>query len=231
MTAEPQREGDGLDMRELLERFRDSLQEDLHTALPGIVQSYDAATQRADIVPGLNRILPTREGEPVSELMPTLRAVPVVFPGSGDWFVRWPISAGDEVLLVICERDPARWLQTGDRSDPIDVRAHHLAHAVAIPGLRSRPGQLPAPSGSALELGEVGGASIRIEGDGTIRLGGVGAVATVAAAAKVDAVLTAIATTVISPGDGGLAIKNAVIAALAALSPPNTTALASVRAT
>lgn len=222
MTGEPQREGDGLDMREVLERFRDSWQEDLHTALPGIIQSYDAATQRADIVPGLNRILPTREGEPVSELMPTLRSVPVVFPGSGDWFVRWPISAGDEVLLVICERDPARWLQTGERADPIDVRAHHLAHAVAIPGLRSRPGKLPPPDGEspALILGHRTGSTLRIEDDGTVRLTGAADPSPVALSPTLDAVIAAIA---------GAASGDAIPAAVAAIWTPAGETCASTR--
>lgn len=225
------RDGDDIELAELLERFRNAMQEELHVALPGRVVAFDAAAQTVDVEPMVNRSLERSDGSRVQELLPTIRAVPVVFPGAGKWFVRFPLGAGDEVLVVCCERDLARWRQTGERSDPVDVRAHHLAHAVAIPGLRSRPQQLPTPSGAALELGEVGGSTIRIEDDGTIRLGGPAAVATVSAAAKVDAILNAIATAPISAGDGGLSIKNAVITALAALVPPGTTALAGVRAT
>lgn len=206
-------DSDDLTLGEVLERHRDATQEELHTQLPGRIESFDAANQVADVTPMLTRRIPRRDGSFLSERMPTLRAVPVVFPGAGGWFMRFPLVAGDTVMLVMLERDAARWRVTGELSDPIDIRHHHLAHAVAIPGLRSRPGKLPAPTGTALEFGHVGGSTIRINDDGSIQAGGPGATSFVSLADKIDAVVNAITGAVIAPGDGGAAIKAAVVLA------------------
>lgn len=187
------RDGDNVPLEDVLDRFVDARFEELDVAMPGRVVSYDAAAQTVDVTPMVNGSVQRRDGSRRSEPLPTIRAVPVIFPGGGDWFLRFPIAAGDEVLLVVCDRDPARWRVTGEQSDPIDVRGHHMAHAVAIPGLRSRPNALPAPSGSAIEFGMVGGSTVRIEADGTIRAGGVGATDLVPLSSLVAAQFTAIA--------------------------------------
>jgi hypothetical protein len=162
-----------LSFETLLEGFRDGWAEELHTALPGKVEKYVEATQKADVVPLIARRIPRADGTFASEPMPTIRAVPVIWPRTADWFVHMPMAAGDTVLLVCCERDFARWMQTGEASDPLDVRHHHLAHAVAIPGFFSRKdpiGSSNAPS-NALVLGKDGGSTIRIESAGEIKVG------------------------------------------------------------
>jgi hypothetical protein len=150
-------ESEDLSLEDVLSAWHDSQQDELHTALPGRVVSYDDAAQVADVAPLINRSLPRSDGSRASEALPTIRAVPVMFPSSGDFYVRFPVAAGDEGLLLICERDPARWRVTGQISDPIDVRTHHLAHAVFYPGLRSRPKALPASTGQYVELGKTTG--------------------------------------------------------------------------
>jgi hypothetical protein len=194
----------------LLEQHRDVLQEELHTGLPGRIERVRQSPTRVDVTPMVRRRIPTRSGRLVSEAMPTIRAVPVVFPGSGQWSIRWPLAVGDEVLIFCCERDLSRWITTGDISDPCDVRAHHLAHAVAIPGLRSQRGALPAPTGSALELLHIGGSSIRLNEDGTIQLGGPATAQFVALANLVNAIVEAFLAGTPVAGDGGAALQTAV---------------------
>src|SRR5687768_2157890 len=105
------RDGDDRDLPGVLDAHLDARLEDVHTATAGRVESYDADEQTVDVTPMVNRSLRRRDGSRAREELPTLRAVPVVFPGSGAFFVRWPISPGDEVLIVCAERDLARWLE------------------------------------------------------------------------------------------------------------------------
>lgn len=160
----------------VLDAWRDALQDELHTALPGRIERYNATEQTADIVPLIKRALGRDDGTIGYEVMPTVRAVPVIWPRSGSWFLHMPLAAGDSVLLVCCERDLARWRQTGDVSPPLDVRHHHLAHAVAIPGLFPRGREISAantPSSgetAALVLGNDAGATIRVKSGGEVEI-------------------------------------------------------------
>lgn len=132
------------------ELFRRSLEahlQSVHTAIPGIVVSYNPATQTANVRPAIKRLVPTAaEGEFTAEALPVIPAVPVLWPRAGaSWFAP-VLEAGDGVLLIMCETDPNTYLRTGEVSEPGDVRRHSLAHAVAIPGLFPRANALPAPS-------------------------------------------------------------------------------------
>jgi hypothetical protein len=122
-----------------------------HTNLPGIVVTYNATTKRADIQPGLNRLVPTDvDGEFSSERLPVIPDVPVVWPaGGGSWF-QGDLIPGEGVLLVCCEADPSEFLRRGSVSDPADVRTASLAHAVAIPGLRPDGSVIPASPAAAI---------------------------------------------------------------------------------
>jgi len=194
----------------------DDMQEELHTALPGRVVRYDAEAQTADVEPMIRRALRGTDGTTVRETMPVIRAVPLCWPRAGGFFVHMPLAAGDFVLLVCCERDLARWRQAGEASDPIDRRHHHLAHAVAIPGVYPRTRQLTDTPSDALVIGREGGATIQIRTDDEIHLGS-GASGSVALASLIDAVFAAIR---------GAANGDAIPAAVNAAFPPGSTVAA-----
>lgn len=160
------------DLAGLLDATRDAWAEDLHTALPGRVESYDASAQVADVTPLVRRVLRRNDGSRVASPMPTIRAVPIAWPRAGDWFVHMPLAAGDVVLLVFCERDFARWRATGEISDPIDTRQHHLAHAIAYPGVYPRTRPITDVPTDAMVIGRMGGATIRLQSDGQVHVAG-----------------------------------------------------------
>lgn len=165
---------DDLRPGDLLDAYREAWAEELHTATPGRVESYTSGAQIADVQPMIRRRLERRDGSPVYETMPIIRAVPIVWPRAGSWFVHMPLAAGDFVLLIMCERDIARWRQTGELSPPLDVRHHHLSHAVAIPGVYPRTGELGGGStpSNALVLGRDGGSTIHVKQSGEVEIKG-----------------------------------------------------------
>lgn len=144
-----------------------SLTANLHTAMPGTVVSYNAAAGTAVIRPGFKRLFAESEA-PVD--LPLLPSVPVMTIGTAESWVRFPIKAGDTVLLVFAERSIDRWMEQGGQVYPVDFRRHSLSDAVAIPGLR--PGQAPAPRGAASSMELVHGrARLELTAEGKVKLG------------------------------------------------------------
>lgn len=110
-----------------------------HVAYPGRVQSYDAATQTADVVPLIRQQVPQPDGSYALEELPVLPSVPVVWPRVGAWFLAMTLQPGDTVQLLCNTSAIGHWRTgTGDVTDPGDLRRQHLAHAVAFPGLYTR---------------------------------------------------------------------------------------------
>lgn len=183
-------------LEDLLERFRDAASDEIETSGPGRVESYDPATQTADIVPMVRRTVPRADGTSASETRATLRSVRIVQPRAGGFFVHLPVAAGDFVLLVIGDRDPARWRVTGEVSDPIDRRTHHIAHAVAVPGYypRTRNLDVSLTPADALVIGSESGdppARLVLRSNGDVEIGW-GATDLVSLATLVDARIAAI---------------------------------------
>jgi hypothetical protein len=119
---------------------------DVHTSIPGRVETYDRTTQRASVQPLLQRSYRGEEGERIVETLPVIHDVPVVFPGSGDDYSdTWPISRGDIVWLQFAEASIDKWLHVGGGIvDPRDDRRFNMNDAVAFPGLRDFRHPVPA---------------------------------------------------------------------------------------
>lgn len=122
---------------ELLRRAIDSRIADVHVSLPGIVKSYDADKQVADIVPAVRRVLFNDDGDPVEEELAVLQNVPVEWPGGGGFYLHFPLAAGDEGSIVVHERSIVEWRTTGNVSTPGDLRLHALGSVTFRPGLRN----------------------------------------------------------------------------------------------
>ncbi len=101
---------------------------------PGRVESYDAATGRAVVQPLIGRRVRGEDGEATVEHDPPIPGVEIGFPGAGGARFRFPIAAGDHVLLLFCERSLDRF-KGGARGkiDPGDSRRHNASDAIAIP--------------------------------------------------------------------------------------------------
>jgi len=165
-------------------------------ALIGRIQSYDAATQTADIVPMVKQQIPRPDGTFDYEDLPMLPCVPVLWLGVGPWFVAMSVEPGDSVLIICLDGDHSPWWAsrrtegmtglsraTQGRVVPADLGRHHLAHAVAIPvrfehrhnALRNAPRQVIAqndPLDAKLVIGSdaEGGTRLTIFGDGRLRV-------------------------------------------------------------
>jgi hypothetical protein len=109
---------------------------EVRVSMPGIVQRYDSARQRADVQPAIREGVVGEDGERLVETIGVVTEVPVCFLGTGEFSLTWPVKAGDEVLLIWSAASLDLWLARGGVVDPEDDRRHQVSDAVAIPGLR-----------------------------------------------------------------------------------------------
>lgn len=141
---------------------------DLHTMLPGIIAGFDPETQVASVQPCIKRIF-TERG-PVN--LPVCVDVPVAFPGGGDFFLTFPVKAGDECILMFSERAFDYWHAAGGIQSPAEYRMHDLSDGIAVVGLNSQPNKLSALQMTGTELRTRSRSTyIRLE-DGTIYIKG-----------------------------------------------------------
>lgn len=115
-------------LQEMLGDWHGSFSLDLHTSMPGIVQSYDDVTQTCDVQPAVRRTL---DGE--LEDLPVVQNVSVGFPGAGGFAVVFPLVKGDMVWLHFSETDWAEYRSTGQLSSARDLTRHALSYPIAYP--------------------------------------------------------------------------------------------------
>lgn len=178
---------------------------DVHTSLPGRVESYDAARQVADIKPMLRRVIRAADLTRVSEELPVIPCVPVQWPRGGGAFLSLPLAAGDFGWLLFADYSIDRFRSTGDDSDPGDERRFDLANAVFLPaGPFPSAAPLDDASGSEVRLGFDGGYQAAITGTETQLPAG--AATFLARADRVLSELTSIAAALLSHKHTGVTV-------------------------
>lgn len=147
---------------------------DLHTAMPGIVESFNSEEQTVTVQPAIKRIFKTTQEDieiltPVD--LPILINVPIVYPRGGGYSMTFPISKGDECLLVFSERSIDNWHVNGGSKKPTARRFHSLSDACAIVGLSSIPNKVPDYSSTDLQIKKDNGqCTLSLKSDNGIRM-------------------------------------------------------------
>lgn len=186
---------------------------EIHTALPGKVVRYDAATGKADVKPVILRFYEGEDGGEIEVPYPVVTNVPVMFPRGGGAFVSLPLKPDDPVWLLFSQRSLDRYLETDGTQevDTEDARRHHLSDALCYPGGGTWRNAIPNAHPDDLVIGiEDEGAEIHVTpgGDvwvkaGNIKLGASGAAKALALAETVDARLSQLEYQVTLPHGNG----------------------------
>ena len=87
----------------------------VHTAFPARIESYDAATRRASILPLIDLVRST-DGTTLPRAV--IADVPVVQPHAGGLGVLMPVKVGDVVQALVNERGIERFKRTFQQSAP-----------------------------------------------------------------------------------------------------------------
>lgn len=184
--------------------FRESVNAmlcNVHTSLPGIIVSYDSTSNKATVQPALNKNFTSGEIP-----MPILENVPILFPKH----IKFPINAGDYVLLIFSERSMDLWLSVGGQVTPTDPRKFDLSDAIAIPGLMPFIDSQSSYDNLDFVI-EYNGSKIIIQADGSIQINtsnkiaiGSQAIELLQQISDTLAGIAAITTTIIVPSTGGI---------------------------
>lgn len=176
-------------LQELLSLAMENRLLEVHTSIPGIVVSYDPATQTADVQPAVQRADPTSDDDVRFTEPPIVPHVPVGLPCGGGFYVALPIKKGDSVWLVFSETATGPHRATGEVSVPGDLRRHSFASALAIPCN-------PISKRKFADVGSSTEGVVIVPGGGTFRISKAGGTADfVALAGKVDAELASMRAT------------------------------------
>ncbi len=135
----------------------------VHTALPASIISYDYTVQKATVQPLLNKYWTDGTDTPYLPL----ENVPVIFPRAGGASLTFPVVEGDTCLLLFIERSMDRWLQQGGQVTTKDSRKFDLSDAVAIMGLSPFSENSLATNNTDLLL-TYNGSSFRIKENGDV---------------------------------------------------------------
>lgn len=190
---------------------------EVHTAIPGRIESYDAAKCLANVKPLLKRrySVEDADGNTVEQVdeYPVIPAVPVAFPRGGGYCLAWPLQQGDPCLLLFSERSLDAYLDSDGATviDPDDARTHDVTDAICYPGMTTKANPVPNAPTDHLKLGaEDGTAEVRITNGNEVqvvanvtRIGSTTANQALALAAQCDARIGALeswAPTHIHPG-------------------------------
>jgi hypothetical protein len=159
----------------------------VNTCIPGVVQSFDSATNTISVQPALMR---QYETDTTPTKMPIINKVPVCYPRGGNFKMKWALQAGDYVTLVFSQRSIDLWKSQGGTVDPVEGRRFHMSDAIAIPG--GWPSNHPiTDSVSGQTVIESGSLQIIIEDSGKIKITNGGAELLASISAALDAIKTA----------------------------------------
>lgn len=146
---------------------------ELRVAAPGIIQSYNAATNTATVQLAIREKVNQMDGTTADTDLPLLLDCPVMMPRGGGFALTFPVAAGDECLVVFADACIDSWWQSGGVQNQAEKRRHDLSDGIVIPGLWSQPNKLAIGEGIRLTA-TAGGASVALTASGvTLALGGV----------------------------------------------------------
>ncbi|MDM4084851.1 Gp138 family membrane-puncturing spike protein [Klebsiella oxytoca] len=124
----------------------------MRVSIPGIIQSFDPDAVTAVVQPAIKGVEHDESGAEVSVSLPLLVDVPVVFPRGGGCTLTFPVTAGDECLVIFADRCIDFWWQSGGIQEPVDGRKHDLSDAFCIVGPQSQAKKISGISTTAAQL-------------------------------------------------------------------------------
>ncbi len=156
----------------LLDALRDQLKKEINCAKVGVIQSFDAALQEVTVKVAQQQVTSIKpDGTRTLAEYPLLLRVPVLFPSGGGFTLTFPISEGDECLVVFNDRQIDNWLTSGPGLPPSIGRVHDLSDGIAIVGLRSNPRALGSVSTNSVQLRSDSGTTIiEVAGAGVVNI-------------------------------------------------------------
>ncbi|MBT0720457.1 translation initiation factor IF-2 [Rosenbergiella collisarenosi] len=153
------------------ETLRRKTSASVRVSTPGIIQSFDAENCTATVQPAISGWGQDSAGNLVSKDLPLLQDCPVIFPRGGGVSITFPLSEGDECLIMFADRGIDFWHQSGGINKAVDDRMHDLSDAFVIPGPTSNPRALKGVSTNSIQIRTDSGAQfIELTQSGSVNI-------------------------------------------------------------
>lgn len=152
-----------------LSRFfnvNEMVKNDIRVCIPAEIVSINYNEMTCSCQPLIMEKIKDEQGIKVDVKLPLLLDVPLVFPGSRDFCITFPISVGDEVLVFFSDMCIDSWWQSGNVQAQFEERRHDLSDGFAIPSQMSQLKKLTNVSETKLEIKHRGtGGKIEVTND------------------------------------------------------------------
>jgi hypothetical protein len=135
---------------------------DLRVAVPAVVTAFHAGPpQTVDVQPAVQESI-YEDLKPTPTNLPLLPNIPVLIPVAGGFAVTFPITSGDECLVVFCDMCINLWRlngapTTGSVALQEETRRHDLSDGVAVFGLTSKPRGIASYSTANMQIRSLNG--------------------------------------------------------------------------
>ena len=145
--------------------LQDKVNKEIRCAIPAKIISIDYNEVTCSCQPLIMEKVKDESGNIVSVELPVLLDVPIVFPGSSKFCITFPLSPGDEGLVIFADMCIDSWWQSGDVQEQFEIRRHDLSDGFFIPSQMSQPNKYTSISQSDLEIkSRVSGGKVIING-------------------------------------------------------------------
>lgn len=122
----------------------------------GMIESFNGTNQTAKVTINYKKTYfkPNAMGVVKAELRdyPIIVDAPVIFLGGGGFSLTFPVSVGDECLVLFNDRDIDAWFAGSSSSANPTGRLHSFADAFVLVGIRSLPKLILSPDGDGAAL-------------------------------------------------------------------------------
>lgn len=145
--------------REVYDSILKGAKQSIRVSMPGVIKSFDPETVTCVVEVLIYIPKPeSAEGKSIDRLAqdnvfyPLILDAPVIFPRGGGCTLTFPISAGDECLVIFADRCIDFWWQNGGVQNGSRGRMHDYSDAFVIPGPQSQAKKISGISTTAAQL-------------------------------------------------------------------------------
>ena len=143
-------------LSDLLTQYGKQLKTELNCHHVGTIETFNSVTQTAqatiNYTKTFNQLNGTGTPTIITQNYPIVVGCPVVCLGGGTGALTFPISPGDECLILFNDRDMSNWYGGSSSSAPATGRLHSFSDAIIIVGIRSLAHSLIDYDTSAVSL-------------------------------------------------------------------------------
>jgi hypothetical protein len=140
------------DSQEALRLALGGHQAQVWTALPAIIESFDAGAVTCVAQPAIKAEVRAPDGSTQLVALPLLLDCPVVFPRGGGCTLTFPIAQGDECLIVFASRCIDAWWTAGGVQAQSEFRMHDLSDGFCLSGPFSQATKIGGISTNSVQL-------------------------------------------------------------------------------